>query len=287
MEHQIAIVDQPGRAYPNTVGRMHKPPTQLFYRGELESLIARPRVAIVGSRRISAYGRQVTWRLAEQLAEQGVVIISGLAIGVDSCAHEAALAAGGLTIAVLPSPVDAVAPATNYQLSQRIIEGGGGIVSTYPSGSTNHKGNFVARNELVAALSDVVIITEAAARSGSHHTAEFAHSMGVSVMAAPGPITSPLSEGTNNLLRTPQAHVVTDVRDVLRLLNLDTPNTNKPRGRNAAEQQVLDLLVTGLHDGDDILNASTLTPEQFNQTITMLELTAKILPLGGNQWSLA
>jgi DNA processing protein len=191
------IINRGEDTYPAILEQLHRPPPQIYTRGgSLTELMKRPKVAIVGSRLISPYGRQVTRQLSRQLAEQGIVIVSGLALGVDAQAHEAALEAGGLTLAVLPSPVEQIAPVTNHWLGQRIIKSGGALISEYPVGSTNFKENFVARNQLVAALSDVLVITEAAEKSGSLHTARFALELGKNVLAIPGNITSRVSVGT-------------------------------------------------------------------------------------------
>lgn len=165
---EITALDQESTAYPQRLLTISSPPKELFIRGaDLNALLTRPCVAIVGSRRITPYGRQVTYNLARDLAEQGVVIISGLAIGVDSEAHRAALSVGGLTIAVLPRSVSNIYPATNRQLAQQIIESSGALVSEYEYGDFAYKSNFVARNRIVTGLANVLVITEATEKSGS------------------------------------------------------------------------------------------------------------------------
>jgi DNA processing protein len=263
-------------------------PSQLFHRGaDLTELLKLPRVAIVGSRNVSPYGRQTTLQLATQLAEQGIVIISGLALGVDALAHQAAIEAHGLTIAVLPGSVERFYPATNARLGTAILEAGGAVVSEYPAGTYVYKQNFIARNRLIAGLAQVVVITEAAEKSGSLHTARFALEQGKDVLAVPGNITSPGSVGTNNLIKT-GAHPVTSYKDVLYALGLKEHRlaTVEVRGRNQHEQRLLDLLLQGVNDGDILLQRSELTISEFNQCLTMLEMSGKIRSLGANQWSL-
>lgn len=276
-------------AYPREViDRMHRPPLELYLRGaDLTQLMSKSRVAIVGSRRMSAYGKQVTTLFARQLAEQGVVIISGLAYGVDACAHAATLAAGGSAIAVLPSPVEAPAPVANIGLARRIVAQGGALLSTYPAGSPNHKANFVARNELVAALSDIVLIIEATTDSGSLRTAGFANDMGVDVMAVPGNVTSPLSAGTNQLIANNKAALAPNVQAVLNRLSLQTTlPLALHRGDSPEEQTLIDLVAIGINDGQQLLEKSRLPVHVYNQTLTMLEITGKIQPLGANHWGL-
>ncbi len=253
----------------------------------LKELLKRPRVAIVGSRNISPYGKQVTTTLARELAEQGVVIISGLALGVDCTAHRAALDAGGLAIAVLPSPLDDIAPSANKRLGQEIIDKGGALVSEYKSGIHPVKQYFIARNRIVSGLADLVLITEAAEKSGSLHTANFALKQGKDVLTVPGNITSSGSVGTNNLIKT-GATPVTSYLDVMHALGFSEHQTTvrNVKGRNAHEQTVLDLLLQGNTDGDELLSLSKLSISEFNQVLTMLEIGGKIRPLGANHWAL-
>jgi DNA processing protein len=275
-------------AYPAQLAALTKPPPAIYYQGrDLQDIMSRPRVAIVGSRSITPYGQHVTHSIATRLAEQGVVIVSGLAYGVDSEAHKAALKAGGITMAVLPSPVQAVAPSGNQYLARAILQQGGALLSSYSADSVNHKGNFVARNEYVAALSQIVIITEAARKSGSLHTANFALDGNTHVMAVPGNITSPLSTGTNQLLASGRAAVVTNVNDILQYLGITNHTRTAPTGNTTAEQVILNLLMQGVCDGQSLLERSEQTITIYNHSLTMLEISGKIRALGGNQWGLA
>lgn len=274
-------------AYPSVLANITSPPRQLYTLGaSLESLLSRPRVAIVGSRGISAYGRQVTTRLSGELAANGVVIVSGLALGVDAVAHQAALEAGGTTIAVLPGGLDEIYPASNRGLARAMLEQGGALISEYPEGTESFKQNFIARNRLVSGLSDAVLITEAAEKSGSLHTARFALEQGRDVLAVPGNITSPTSVGTNNLIRS-GATPITSVDDILYVLGAQKLPAEPVKlvGASPEEQLLLDILYEGITDGHELLVRSELAVEQFNQTLTMLEITGKVKPLGNNQWS--
>lgn len=273
---------------PESLRQIASPPGVLFHSGAaLTELLKRPRLAIVGSRNVSPYGKQVTLQLARELAEQGIVIISGLALGVDALAHQAALEADGLTIAVLPGPVEKIYPVTNTRLGEQILEQGGALLSEYAIDTPYaFKTNFVARNRLVAGLSQAILITEAAEKSGSLHTARFALEQGKDVMAVPGNITNIGSVGTNNLIKA-GATPVTSYLDVLQVLGLENhqPATTVRR-RNQHEQAVLDLLLRGVNDGEGLLKQSQLSVSEFNQVLTMLEIGGKIYALGANQWSL-
>jgi DNA processing protein len=281
--------------YPASLRNIYHPPQQLFVReqdtGAFDDIMARKRVAIVGTRKITSYGQSVTSRLAGELAAHDIVVISGLAIGTDAVAHQAALEAQGLTMAVLPSPVENVQPRTHIRLAQQILQQHGALVSEYPADSPIYKPNFVARNRIVSGLADALLITEAADNSGTMHTAKFALEQGATVMAVPGNILSPTSAGTNNLLKT-GATPVTSIKDIFHVLGIKhgggkLNGTFASKGANQHEQQILDLIVQGISSGGDLLRASGQNIEQFNSNLTMLEITAKIRALGNNYWALA
>lgn len=275
--------------YPECLENISYPPAQLYYYGDLPRLLEYPRLGVIGSRRVSPYGRAVTEQLAHQAAEQGIVIISGLALGVDSLAHRAAVeTAGGLTIAVLPAGLDRIYPSSHTQLAEQILAHGGAIVSEYPFNTNPIKPNFIARNRIVSALSDGILITEAATKSGTMHTANFALDQGKAVMVVPGNITSELSSGTNNLIKAGAAPV-TELADIIDALGLDAAyihqlSTAQPQ--NDQEAAILTLLRQGITDGATLLVMSKLTPVIFNQTLTMLEIQGTIRPIGAGHWRL-
>lgn len=276
------------RLYPVSLKHISSPPKALYVVSDnLEELLQRPKIAIVGSRNPTVYGKQATWQLAAQLAEQGIVIVSGLALGVDGIAHQAALTAHGLTIAVLPGSLDTIVPASHTPLAAKIVENGGALMSEYDSSTPTYKQNFIARNRIVAGIADAVLITEASSRSGSLHTAQFALKQARPVLAVPGNITSPNSAGANTLLKQ-GAGVVTSYEDVLKMLGIPLHQTpaHLAKGDNEREQHILDLLLQGKGDGDELLFLSQLGTAEFNQTLTMLELAGKIKSLGSNQWAL-
>ena len=178
-----------------------------------------PRVAIVGSRRPSPYGEAVAEQLGLELARAGVVVISGLALGIDAAAHRGALNGGGVTVAVMGTGVDVIYPAAHSALAEAILQAGGALVSQFPDGTTPRRHNFPARNYTMAALSDAVVVVEAAEGSGALITAEAALDLHKEVMAVPGSVFSPLSVGTHALIRD-GAGLVQNARDVLAALNL-------------------------------------------------------------------
>lgn len=271
-------------AFPASLQLIADPPKELFVSGAgLPALLQRPCLAVVGSRAVSPYGRQVTEQLVTAAARAGIVIISGLALGVDSVAHRAALEVGGLTIAILPGSLEQIYPASHRRLAEQIVAGGGTLVSEYQGKGTPHKYQFIARNRLVAGLAQAVLITEAAQRSGSLHTAQFALEDGKDVLAVPGNIASPTSAGANNLIKT-GATPVTNPQDILDYFGLQPAAQTAARGANTEEQAIFDLLRQGVSSGAELLAKSGLTTSQFNQTLTMLEITGRIKPLGADQW---
>jgi DNA processing protein len=188
-----------------------------------------PRVAIVGSRRPSPYGEAVAEQLAADLARAGVIVISGLALGCDAAAHRGALAAGGITLAVMGTGVDIVYPAAHARLAEDIVAGGGALVSQFPNGTSPRRHNFPARNVTMAALADVVVVVEAVQGSGALITAEAALDLHKEVMAVPGSIFSPLSVGTHALIRD-GADLVQNARDVLAALGVGREVLDDPLG---------------------------------------------------------
>lgn len=275
--------------YPERLREIDSPPVPLYHVGApLAELLMRPAVAIVGTRKISPYGRQVTWEFAEYLAEQGLVIISGLALGLDALAHKATLDRGGLAIAVLPGPLEKVVPATNRRLAEQILDNGGALVSEYPEDEPLQRQYFIARNRIVSGLADAVLIPEAGEKSGALYTARFGLEQGRNILAVPGSIKAVGSIGTNNLIKNSKAGAVTTPVDVLNALGLKhhTTKAKHVKGRNANEQTVLDLMMQGISDGDRLLEESQLAVSQFNQVLTMLEIGSKIRPLGANHWAI-
>ena len=272
--------------YLQIIDTIVKKPLKLHYIGQLP-LDRIATVAIVGSRKPTAYGREVTYNLAYDLAKQGVVIVSGLALGVDGIVHRAALDAGGITIAVLANGLDIVSPASHRQLAHDIIAGGGAIISEYEPGVDAREFRLLARNRIVTGLSDALIVTEATARSGTMSTVAHALDQNREVFAVPGNITSPLSIGCNNLLKQ-GAHPVTRAQDVIEIIapELLAGQALLPLGNTPLEAKIISLIQLGIRDGDQLQEQSGTDASEFSQAITMMEIQGSIRALGGNQWTL-
>lgn len=266
---------------------LHDMPKQLFYVGrDPNILLVKPTVAVVGARKMTAYGKAVTEQLAAQLAAAGIVVVSGLALGVDAAAQRSTLQTPTPTIAVLAGGLDAIHPPSHRGLANDILRNGGTLISEYIAGTPSLPHQFIARNRIIAALADAVVITEASLRSGSIHTANFALDIGKPVLAVPGPITSTTSQGTNQLIKT-GAQLITDINDIYDALGI----TKKAQqlqltGKTDAESAILLALSRGIIEGKDLLAASKLTPASFQHTLTMLEINGSIKPLGADKWAI-
>lgn len=267
-------------------------PEYINYLGELPESVTTV-VAIVGTRKPSRYGVEVTSRIAYDLAKSGAIIVSGLALGVDALAHQAALDAGGITIGVVMDELPDISPKTNVPLARRMIESGGAVISEWSKGdnTTFNRASFLKRNRLVSGLADAIIITEAAAKSGTLNTASHALAQGREVFVVPGNITSPLSEGCNNLLKQ-GATPITCAQDVLEIIAPDLLLSNKQKqpsllfGDTPAETTILQLIASGVRDGEVLQQQSKLSAAEFSTALTMLEINGLIRSLGANQWTI-
>lgn len=244
-----AVITPYDEEYPEELHRIPQPPWVLYALGKVE-LLKRPSIAIVGTRNPSAYGRHTALSLSEELSRRGLTVVSGLARGIDSKAHEAALRGHGSTIAVLASPVDHCYPPENRSLYQQIVREGL-ILSESPVGSSLHPGMFPLRNRVIAGLSLGTIVVEAAKGSGSLITADQALEMGRDVFAVPGPISSPKSEGPNSLIRegaklvSSADHILEEyswLEGKLAALTKPKPASAVAASMSAEEQKIIDLL---------------------------------------------
>ena len=209
------------RGYPRLLAEIPDPPGRLWVRGEASlDVLERPAVAIVGARACSGYGRTVARSIATECGTAGAVVVSGMARGIDGEAHRGALAAGGITIAVLGCGIDRDYPAAHAELARAIVAAGGLVVSEYEPGVEPAPWRFPARNRIIAGLAAATVVVEARERSGALITADFALEDGREVLAVPGEITSSLSAGANALLRQ-GATPATSTADVLEAIGLE------------------------------------------------------------------
>ncbi len=284
----LRVVDP---AYPRLLREIPAPPPVIYVRGRLLQPEDELALAIVGTRRISAYGRTVTERLAGELAAQRVTIVSGLARGVDTCAHRAALEAGGRTIAVQGCGPDLVYPPENARLAARIVEQGA-VVTEFPPGAQPEAGNFPARNRIISGLSLATMVTEAPEVSGALITARFAAEQGRDVFAVPGAITSRGSGGTNRLIQD-GAKLIMAAEDVLAELNLNMAPQQMELRELLPEDETEAALVTLLRAAgdpqhiDDLCRASGMPVARLSGALAMMELKGMALLVGPMTYALS
>jgi len=255
--------------FPPLLGAIYDPPARLFLRGARLDLLSEPSVAVVGARACSGYGAQIARSLGRELAGAGVVVVSGLARGIDGEAHRGALEAGGTTVAVLGCGIDRDYPRAHAELARRIAVDGL-VVSEYPPGVEPAPWRFPARNRIVAGLCRAVVVVEARQRSGALITADFALDEGRDVFAVPGEITSSLSAGSNALLRLGAGPLLA-AADVLDALGIEPsrPSADAPVGDQAT---VLDALRQGAALVDELAVRTALSADRVAAVLVELEL---------------
>jgi DNA processing protein len=278
---QVLTWDTPD--YPDLLRQITDAPPVLFVRGTLTPADEWS-VALVGTRKATVYGREVAHRLATDLVQNRVTLVSGLARGIDSIAHKTALDAGGRTLAILGSGVDYIYPAEHRTLAEAIIENGA-LISDYPLGTRPEAANFPARNRIISGLSLGVVVVEADLKSGAMITADFALDHGREVFAVPGSILSPASAGCNRLLRD-GANVVTEVGDILEVLHLDHASEKQMAREvlpsNPTEATILEHLTAEPRHLDELSREISLPVEMISSTLVMMELkgmTRQVAPL--------
>ncbi len=269
----IQILTWNDPAYPERLRQIDQSPFVLYLKGNLieEDIWS---VAVVGTRRYSDYGQQVTEVLTRTLAEQGITIISGLARGIDGIAHKQALDVGGRTLAVLGSSLDQLYPPEHRGLAER-ISSQGGLLSDYPPGTPPDGSNFPPRNRIISALSKAVLIIEAGQKSGALITANYAAEQGKDVFAVPGKITSPLSKGTNRLIKQ-GAHPLLGAQDVLDFLNMELVTRQQVVRRSLPGNPKESLLFNAVGDEplhvDELSRKTELAIEVVTATLAVMEL---------------
>ncbi|TLN14106.1 DNA-protecting protein DprA [bacterium] len=281
-EQGIQALTREDEGYPRRLREIDQPPPVIYVRGELlaEDDFA---VAVVGTRRVTPYGRQVASELASYLGANGVTVVSGLARGVDAIAHDAVMKAGGRTIAVLGCGVDRIYPPEHERLAGQIMARGA-LVSDYAPGTPPDSTNFPPRNRIISGLSMATVVIEAGETSGALITATFAVEQGREVFALPGSILAPQSKGTNRLIQL-GAHPLLEMRDVLEILQLQQVQQQVSARRSlpadGIEARLLSILGNEAQHIDDILIKSGLPIEQVSATLAIMELKGMVHQLGG------
>ncbi len=278
----IQVFTWEDEAYPHRLQEIDQPPPVLYVKGTL-STEDEWAVAIVGTRGVTTYGRQITSELATSLARRGVTVVSGLARGVDAEAHKAALAAGGRSLAVLGSGLDQIYPPEHRKLAEQMASSGA-LISDYAPGTAPDGVNFPPRNRIISGLSLAVIVVEAGDRSGALITAEFAADQGREVFAVPGNITAPKSVGCNRLIQQ-GARPLLQVEDVLESLDLTSLSQQRAARRVLPKDEVEAKLMVVLGKEpvhvDEIRNQVSMPIEKVSATLALMELKGMVRQVGG------
>ena len=285
---RVRIITWKDEAYPPLLRRIEYAPAVLYICGNLTDDDRHYSLGIVGTRKMSAYGRQVTEYFARELARGKVTVVSGLAMGIDTAAHTAALDAGGRTIAVLACGLDIIYPASNFNLAKRIVElGQGALLSAFPLGVQPEAGNFPARNHIISGLSLGILVAEAPQKSGALISANSALEQGREVFAVPGNIFSSGGAGVNKLIQD-GAHLVTNINDILMSLNLymvpQQVEAQVDLPTSVEEQALLSLLGQEPCHVDDLIRESKLAAQDVTAALTTLELKGMVKQVGGMQY---
>jgi len=284
MENVITIKD---KRYPELLGKIGKDaPEKIYYKGNWDSEIFKNCLAVVGSRRLTSYGRKITEQLVTEIASAGVTIVSGFMYGGDEAAHKAAAEAGGRTIAVMPCGIDMIHPEYQEELYNKILENKGLIISEYEGKFPPANWTYPRRNRIVAGLSKAVLIVEAGLNSGTLITAEFAKKFGRKIFAVPGPLTSEVSKGTAQLIKE-GAEVVTEARDILKDYNisLTKPNLAKPSlNIEGIEQEIINQLQKEPLEADNLARILGMSVSKIGTTLSLMQLKGFINQEGGKYY---
>ncbi len=282
--HLISLEDP---QYPTLLKESFRPPFLLYYKGHLTNL-EKPAIAIVGARKCTPYGSQVARKLAQELAQSGITVVSGMALGIDSFAHSGALEGQGKTIAVLGNGLDDanIVPRSNFNLSRQIMEKGV-LISEYPPGTSASPLTFPARNRIIAGLTQGTVVVEAEAKSGALITARMALENNREVFSIPGSIFSPQSLGTNNLIQQ-GAKLVTSLKDILEELNLSRNTSSKnlitKNPANKTEESILKIISNEPIHIDKITKLVKLQTANINATLSLMEIKGWIKNTGGQNY---
>lgn len=291
-EKYLASIEQAGikwltvfdEDYPKLLKQIYDPPILFYYKGEILPSDEKA-IAVVGTRKITGYGKLVTEKFTAELVVAGLTIVSGLARGVDTQAHRATLEAGGRTIAVLGGGLNKIFPPENERLAEEIINGHGAVISEFPPDYPSLPGNFPARNRIISGLSLGVLVTEAAQDSGSLITARLALEQGRDVFAVPGPVTSDLSRGPADLIKE-GARLVFEPQDVLEELGINSIkgkvlSIKDMESLSEQEKQILECLENENRHLDEICRDLNFSAAQTSAALLKMEISGLVRNLGG------
>ncbi|MFC1598841.1 DNA-processing protein DprA [Patescibacteria group bacterium] len=288
-QENIQVITIKDEAYPKLLKEIFYPPALLYIKGNLANLNHHYNIAVVGTRKISAYGQQITPEIVAPLVKNGFIITSGLALGIDALAHQTTLQTKGKTIAILGSGIDkqSIYPSSNRYLANSILQNQGTIISEFPIATMPLKQNFPARNRIIAGLTLGTIVLEAGQRSGALITAYLALENNREVFAVPGPLTSPTSIGTHKLIQQ-GAKLITGYEDILQELNLPEQTLFKNDPKILPENKEQELILANLNlqptHIDQLIKNTNLPPQIINSQLSLMEMNGMIKNLGSQNY---
>lgn len=286
--YDIKTISSTSFGYPAQLAILRDAPQTLYTRGNIDLLLNNSnyrKVAIIGSRRASPYGKQITQELVQQLVRHNIIIVSGLAFGIDATAHRATIQSNGHTIAVIPADLHNIYPRSHANLAQDIMNNNGLIISEHKNHPYIQPFEFIKRNRIIAAMSDLVVVIEATQKSGSLGTATVAAGLGKTVGVIPGNITSPTSVGTNQLLHQ-GAQPILSYKDVLSLLNI-TEQTQLPLTASLSklQKQIMAQLQNNRLSATSLVRILEFDIANINTELTTLELLGHIKQSDDQLWT--
>ncbi len=288
-QHNISVLTLGDEAYPALLREIYNPPMVMYVWGTIHKEDEKA-VAMVGSRRATSYGRDMAVKIADEFVKSEITVVSGMAAGIDSCAHWAAIKGGGRTLAVLGCGLDVVYPPQNRELMQEIASNGA-VLSEFPLGTKPEARHFPRRNRVISGLSLGTVVIEAAQKSGSLITADFALEQGREVLAVPGSVHSKNSKGTHALIKQ-GAKLIENAADVLEELGMAENKAHDkkpmviPADLSPQEKEMAQMLLTGNQSLDALAKRSTLTLTDISTALLMLEMKGRVRQLPGKifQW---
>lgn len=279
------------KRYPKRLKEISNPPETLYYKGNWNQDIFEHCLAVVGSRKMTKYGEKICTKLVTQVAGQGITIVSGFMYGMDATAHKAAVKVGGRTIAVMPCGIDRIHPAYQKKLHKEILKKDGLIISEYEGDLKAKKWTYPKRNRIVAGLSQATLVVQAAKKSGSLITANYANKFNRKILAVPGPLTSSVSIGTANLIKKKQAEIVTEAKDILKAfskkqstINFDS-NKTISKGENKLENKIINKLKVEPLAPDELSRKLNIPASKMGTVLSTMEIKG-LIEEEGNKYHL-
>ncbi|MDP2424681.1 MAG: DNA-processing protein DprA [Bacteroidales bacterium] len=290
-KYKITTLFYTDKSYPKRLKECIDGPLLIYYKGNADLNDSKV-VAIVGTRRATTYGKEICFAITEGLASLNVLVVSGLAYGIDACAHKAALDVGLNTVGVLAHGLDRIYPATNKPLAGKMVHRGG-LITDYPSNTNPDRENFPTRNRIIAGLSDAIVVVEGGKKGGALITAEIANSYNRDVFSVPGRIGDYFSEGCNYLIKTNRAHLIQSAADIKYIMGWDDLKKSKPVQQklmlelNSEEAAVIEVLKNSEEASiDKVCSSSGLSPTKAASALLNLEFEGLIRCLPGKMYRL-